>query len=227
MRKALSVAIAALIGGLSVTSAQAAFSGNLGATSNYIWRGVSQTGDKVGVSGGLDYAHDSGFYVGTWTSNVEDGYELDFWAGFGGEVGDFGYDINYTYFAYPAGGWGTDDDLDFGEIKGTVSWNVLSVGVAYGSNAQDNAKAYDGSLYYFGDLGFELKEGLTLGFHVGLFDGDTTDFETAFGDDSYMDYNVSLTKTTSLGDVSFMVSDTDIEDDDAKVLVSWTTSFDL
>lgn len=227
MRKALATTIAALIGGLTIASAQAAFSGNLGATSNYIWRGVTQTADEVGFSGGLDYAHDSGFYVGTWASNVVDGYELDGYVGFGGSIGDFGYDLNYTYFAYPAGGWGVDEDLDFGEAKATLSYSVLSAGVAYGTNAQDEAKAYDGSLYYFGELAFELKEGLTLGFHVGLFDGDTAAFATTFGDDSYVNYNASLTKTFALGDATFMISDTDRDEDDPLVIVSWSTGFDL
>lgn len=222
MRKALATTIAALIGGLTIASAQAAFSGNLGATSNYIWRGVTQTADEVGFSGDLNYAHDSGFYVGTWTSNIEDGYELDGYLGFGGSIGDFGYDLNYTYIAYPAGGWGVDEDLDFGEAKATLSYSVLSAGVAYGTNAQDNADIYDGAIYYFGDLAFELKEGLSLGFHIGSFN-----FEDEYSEGDYVDYNVSLTKTFALGDATFMISDTDIDEDDPKVVVSWSTGFDL
>ena len=227
MRKALSVSMVALLAGAMAGTAQAEFSGNLGATSNYLWRGVTQTDDNAAISGGLDYAHESGFYVGTWTSNIDGGYELDGYFGFGGSAGDVGYDLSYTYYAYPSGGWGTDDELDFGEIKGTLSYSVATVGIAYGSNAQDNAKAYDGSLYYFGDLAFELKEGLTLGFHLGLFDGDTVEFKDTFGDDSYVDYSISLTKTTSLGDVSFLLSDTDMDDDDPQVAISWSTGFDL
>lgn len=47
------------------------FSANIGAVSNYIWRGVTQTGDQAAIQGGLDVAHDSGFYAGTWLSNVD------------------------------------------------------------------------------------------------------------------------------------------------------------
>jgi hypothetical protein len=47
------------------------FSANIGAVSNYIWRGVSQTGDGAAVQGGLDVAHESGFYAGTWASNID------------------------------------------------------------------------------------------------------------------------------------------------------------
>lgn len=47
------------------------FSANIGVVSNYIWRGVTQTQDGPAVQGGLDYNHPSGFYVGTWASNVD------------------------------------------------------------------------------------------------------------------------------------------------------------
>lgn len=47
------------------------FSANIGAVSNYIWRGVTQTQDGPAIQGGLDYAHSSGFYLGTWASNVD------------------------------------------------------------------------------------------------------------------------------------------------------------
>jgi hypothetical protein len=47
------------------------FSANIGAVSNYIWRGVTQTGDQAAIQGGLDVAHESGFYAGTWASNID------------------------------------------------------------------------------------------------------------------------------------------------------------
>ncbi len=36
----------------------------------YIFRGISQTAGKPAVQGGFDYTHSSGFYLGTWASNV-------------------------------------------------------------------------------------------------------------------------------------------------------------
>ena len=61
----------ALLAGAGV--AQAELSANLGVQSNYYFRGITQTDDKAAVSGGIDYAHDSGFYLGTWLSNVDFG----------------------------------------------------------------------------------------------------------------------------------------------------------
>ena len=67
-------------------------SANVTLTSDYIFRGISQTGGDPAIQGGLDYSHKSGFYLGTWASNVgwiEDfqGYEsgnmeIDLYGGF-------------------------------------------------------------------------------------------------------------------------------------------------
>lgn len=46
-------------------------SANIGVVSNYIFRGVTQTQDGAAVQGGLDVTHSSGFYAGTWVSNVD------------------------------------------------------------------------------------------------------------------------------------------------------------
>lgn len=48
-----------------------AVSANIGAVSNYIWRGVTQTGDGPAIQGGIDVGHESGFYIGTWASNID------------------------------------------------------------------------------------------------------------------------------------------------------------
>src|SRR5450759_2873562 len=46
------------------------FTGNVGLVSQYIFRGLSQTNGSPALQGGLDYAHSSGFYAGTWLSNI-------------------------------------------------------------------------------------------------------------------------------------------------------------
>ena len=56
------------------------FSSNFSFSSNYFWRGMTQTMDAPGCSGGFDYSSESGFYAGTWGSNVAfggAGLELD------------------------------------------------------------------------------------------------------------------------------------------------------
>ena len=92
-----------------VASAQAQLTGNLGLTSDYRFRGVSQTQNAPAVQGGIDYAHKSGFYVGNWNSSVSSevytngaGLESDLYAGFKKEIfKGISIDIgSYNYF-YP------------------------------------------------------------------------------------------------------------------------------
>ena len=78
MKKTLiSLSLTSLIAATSLLSVQASavegLSANVAATSNYLWRGVSQTGNAAAISGGIDYAADSGFYAGTWASNIDFG----------------------------------------------------------------------------------------------------------------------------------------------------------
>jgi uncharacterized protein (TIGR02001 family) len=98
----------ALSAGFAV-SAQAELTGNLGLTSDYRFRGVSQTQNAPAVQGGIDYAHKSGLYVGNWNSSVSSqvytagaGVESDLYAGYKKEIiKGINVDVgSYNYF-YP------------------------------------------------------------------------------------------------------------------------------
>jgi len=100
---------------------------NVTVASNYIYRGLTQTNNKPAIQGGFDYAHESGFYVGNWNSNISwisDGYstssaqksapgtsapiEMDFYAGFKKElIGEgFASDFGVLEYYYPTTGLG-------------------------------------------------------------------------------------------------------------------------
>ena len=92
-----------------VASASAQLTGNLGLTSDYRFRGVSQTQNAPAVQGGIDYAHKSGVYIGNWNSSVSSqvytsgaGLESDLYAGYKKEiVKGITVDVgSYNYF-YP------------------------------------------------------------------------------------------------------------------------------
>ncbi|MEK7737008.1 MAG: TorF family putative porin [Pseudomonadota bacterium] len=51
-------------------AAPSPFVGNFTLASEYLYRGIAQTRGKPAIQGGFDYAHPSGFYVGTWGSNI-------------------------------------------------------------------------------------------------------------------------------------------------------------
>lgn len=54
----------------AVPTPEHSLTGNVGVVSQYVFRGLSQTDGKPAVQGGFDYAHASGFYLGTWLSNI-------------------------------------------------------------------------------------------------------------------------------------------------------------
>jgi uncharacterized protein (TIGR02001 family) len=99
----------ALFIAVGATSAYAQLTGNLGLTSDYRFRGISQSQNAPAVQGGIDYAHKSGFYVGNWNSSVSSevytngaGLESDLYAGFKKDVyKGITIDVgSYNYF-YP------------------------------------------------------------------------------------------------------------------------------
>ena len=108
MRKLLLAA--AVASTLAAPAAYAQFSANIGAVTDYRFRGISQTLGKPALQGGLDYAHSSGLYVGTWASTVSKdsytngkGLEVDIYAGWKKEVAkDWTIDVGALYYWYPS-----------------------------------------------------------------------------------------------------------------------------
>lgn len=205
----LSLAVTgALAGGQAIAGVEA----NIGATSNYIWRGVTQSNDGAAVSGGLDWSDDSGFYLGTWTSSLGGGqYELDLYGGIGGEIeGGLGYDVGVIAYLYPIG----DDELDFTEVYLNGSYGMFNAGVAY---TVDTEAGGSGDLYASAGLDFDLGNDMGLGLTFGSY---------SFDADSSADYthvNASISK----GDFTFAIDKTDQDDaaGDPRVSVSWGATF--
>jgi uncharacterized protein (TIGR02001 family) len=84
--KKLLLALFAMAG---ITAAHGQVSGNLGLTSDYRFRGISQSQNAPAVQGGVDYNHSSGLYIGNWNSSVSSqvytngsGVESDLYAGY-------------------------------------------------------------------------------------------------------------------------------------------------
>lgn len=205
-------AIFSLFGGTAVAQITA----NGAVTNNYLWRGLTQSGNEAAVQGGLDYASENGFYVGTWVSNVEYGsddgysYEHDVYVGYSGETDSFSYDVGYLYYNY-------DDSqkFDFAELYGTIGLGDFSATLYLLANTEadepDSSVDYGfGEAYYLSlDYGFELENGLGIGLHIGQHDGDFVDAFNGIavnGDASYIDYNVSF----AVENFSFMISKTDL-----------------
>lgn len=103
----------------------ATLSGNAALTSDYVWRGTTQTQGDPAVQAGLKLAGDSGFYGSVWGSNVEfapdthASSELDFTVGWAGEIApNWALDVNLLRYQYPS----TTVDLNWTELNGTVTY---------------------------------------------------------------------------------------------------------
>jgi uncharacterized protein (TIGR02001 family) len=163
-----------LVVGLLSLPAFANVSANVTFSSDYIWRGMTQT-DGPAMSGGFDFESENGFYAGIWGSNVNfndgAGSELDYYFGYGFEVGNVGIDLGYVAFDYPQNSTG----LDFEEIVIGLSMGDLGLTFALG---QDSAPDYTEISYAFGDVGLSYGEyddygnnfGISYDFECGTYD---------------------------------------------------------
>lgn len=90
---------------------------NLTFTTDYVFRGISQSDEDFAVQGGFDYAHEAtGLYLGTWASNIDfaaDGtVELDLYGGWAKAFGDFGVKAGFVHYQYPGvSAFNTDEIL--------------------------------------------------------------------------------------------------------------------
>jgi len=194
------------------------FSANVSIVSDYKFRGLSQTNAEPALQGGFDYAHPGGFYAGTWASSISwlsDGQadvsssvEWDFYGGYAGTVGDFGYDAGLLYYYYPGSypsGFNSPDTLE-AYIKG--SWKFLSLKYSHSLTDLFGANDSKGSGYL--DLGaeFPLANGFTVAAHVGH-----QKIKGLAGPcDKYVDYSLGVSKSFGGFDFGLNYVDTDYED---------------
>jgi len=190
-------------------------SANVGVTNNYLWRGLEQTHGESAVSGGIDYEHQSGFYVGTWVSNAdwaeEMTYELDIYGGYSGEVENLSYDVGFVHYAYPD----SLNDTDFTEVNASVSYGAFTLGYAVLADAEDVDFGDDSYISLNAD--FTLASEIGLSFHVA------TGTDEFYAGESFVTYGASLNKNG----FSFGVSKTDLDDDDIKFIISYAIDIDL
>lgn len=216
--KALSLSVATIIASSLFTpvSAIAETSANVGVTSNYLWRGFEQTDGDPAVFGGLDWASEDGFYVGTWASTVDGAdAEVDLYGGYAFTSGDVDYDLGYIIYLYPGA-----TDLNFSEIYALASLGQFSVGAWV--LAEADGLDFGDTLYL--EAGYELPidddSGVT--FHVGHYSGDafdnnSLDLKVEYG---YKGFNVGLSKV--------QITDVDIDEtEEVKLYAGYSVSFDL
>lgn len=204
---------------LSPFTAQAGVAGSAALTSDYVFRGVSQNNEEPAVQAGIEYAHDSGFYVGTWGSNVSwlsdtitgeggreisNSVEIDGYLGYRGKAGDtFAYDVGVLTYWYPGdypGGFNSPDTTELYAGFTVTPAEPISLGLKY-SYAVTDLFGYgdsDGSGYLDASANWTFAEGWTLNLHAGKqWIESNKDFE-------YTDWKVGVTK--AFGDSGFSIA---------------------
>lgn len=187
MIKRLATTALATATALSATPAMAVdLSANIGYNSQYIFRGIPQKNSSA--FGGFDLEA-GGFYAGTWGADVGDGLEIDYYGGYGFDLGEFSFGVGGTIYTYTG-----DFDDTYKEFNLSAGWSFLTFDAAVGS--YDN---FDGP-----DLDYEYY---SLTAEYNGFYGRVATFENDF-DGTYYEagYGNTLTiQDTDLFDYSFAV----------------------
>lgn len=180
MRKLVMQFVIIGVGLFGLTATTQAASNNYGLTanaeltSNYVFRGETQSDENPAIQGGIDYNHSSGFYAGVWGSNVDfpgigSGLEYDLYLGIGFNVNpDVKLDVGYITYQYTNNSvdnfYGQDEVFIGAKYKGFTGYYY------YGNKNLNNENYNYFDLRYTFDLPQEFK--MTL--HYGYLNPDNT-----------------------------------------------------
>lgn len=202
-------------------AAQAGLSSTWTFTTDYDFRGITQTAHHPALQGSIDYAWDSGFSVGAWASNLNFGdccsekVELDLYGGYSKTFeSGFGFSVGGVYYTYPGADYGAGlPNLNFWEVNAGVSYKSFSVKYWWSDNfgnAEDGFHLVDPTLdadawYLEANYSFALPKDITLALHAGMSQGNYWDFPNKVsGGDApsaeYEDFSIGFSKT--FGDFS-------------------------
>ncbi len=149
-------------------------------TSDYRFRGISQTNKRFAIQGTLGVSHESGFYIGTWGSSIDDyvenggDQEIDLYAGWKHSFSGTALDAGVLYYYYPGSG---GIDSDFFEPYANLSHTFGPVGVKVGGNfswkqhglgVPNDGSSRKAGAYGYGELSAAIPNtGLTITGHLG------------------------------------------------------------
>jgi len=210
---------------------------NIGLTTNYVFRGISQTQNGPAIQGGIDYTHPSGFYLGTWGSNVSwvsvvdssgnafknnNSMELDLYGGYRGTLpADIGYDVGVITYYYPGNKVAGVESPDTTEAYVGATWKFLNLKYSHvvsdnfvGWYDYTNAKKTRNSNYIELNANYDLGGGWGVLGHVGH--QKVKNLSAA----DYTDYKVGVSKDVGFGVFTLAYTDTDAD----TAVYTWTTS---
>lgn len=196
-------------------------SSNVILVSDYLYRGISQTGAGAAIQGGFDLSHSSGAYIGAWGSSISftgdaggtsgstgtapnmanAGLELDTYFGYKGTASSVAYDVGFLRYNYP-GTYATGvTKPDTNEIYGAATYSIVTAKLSYCLGDLFGVSNAKGSTYMELNANSPIDDtGITVGAHYGMqaYKGSSADALKAGGaDPTYADYKLSVTKDFS------------------------------
>lgn len=187
-------------------------SGNAALVTDYRFRGVSLSDGDIVIQGGIDLEHDSGFYVGTWASSIEDSSvfghtELDIYAGWSGAISSgLTFDVGVLAYLYPNGNVGNADYIEpYAALAYSVGPAEITIGVAYAPN--QDALGDDDNLYVYTGLGIGVPgTPLTVSGHLGYTAGSLS----VDNDEDYIDWSLGVEATFGMLSIGVAYVDTGV-----------------
>lgn len=187
---------------------------NVGAVSDYRYRGISQTRLKPAVQGGLDYAAPGGFYIGAWASTIkwikdvngDSDVEIDVYGGWKGEVASgLTLDVGGLQYYYPSNK--LNPSANTFELYGALSFGPVTVKYSHALTDTFGNADSKGSGYLDVSASFEIADGWMLAPHVGhqKIKGPLSSAA------SYTDYSLTLSKSFGALTPSIAVVGTDAD----------------
>jgi uncharacterized protein (TIGR02001 family) len=184
---------------------------NAAVTTDYRYRGISQSRLKPALSAGADYVNNpTGFYMGTWLSTIKwtkdaggDGHvEWDIYGGKRGEIAPgITYDVGGLYYFYPSNGLPTSANTF--ELYGQVGYGPGYIKYSHSTTNLFGTSDSKNSGYLDIGANFEVATGLVLNLHAGR---QNVANNGAF---SYTDYKIGVTKDFGIVSVSLAVINAD------------------
>jgi uncharacterized protein (TIGR02001 family) len=206
-------------------SAPFTITGNFGIYSQYVFRGLTQTDRKPAFQGGFDVAHTSGFYAGTWGSNISwlhdagvvahgGSLEWDFYGGYRYAINeDWALDAGALHYYYPGSYVAGATNPDTTELYVAGSWKWVSLKYSHAvSNTFGVADSHN-SRYLDLSANYPITESLTLNAHVGRqeYAGGTNGFSNGDALD-YTDWKLGLTLAVDGWNLGAYYTDTNAKD---------------
>lgn len=194
------------------------FSATVTVTSNYVFRGITQSDNDVALQGSFDYSvgltKSINLDLSAWASSIDfnDGdqatVEIDYTGGFSGSIGNFSWGAVAIYYSYPSAAGRLNYDYVEGGLSGGYDFGVASVTAAVNYSPDYFAGSHD-AWYKSLDVSVPIKAPAnpTIGLHIGH---QSISAGRIFGTPNYYDWSVALGVKVEGFDIEVKYKDTSL-----------------